>query len=90
MSEIQSSVTTLQYIIFSIDTEFASVGPKLAKNLPPVKRPYFDFLTQTKLPESSFVHNPVNPEDVKLEITCIPINESHGLYSCPPQLLECS
>ena len=25
-----------------------------------------------------------------MEIACIPINKSHGLYSCPSQLLKCS
>ena len=67
------------------NSHFASVGPKLAKKLPP------DFLSQTKSPESSFVFDPVNPEEVKLEIGCIPNNKSHGLYSCPPKLLlKCS
>ena len=68
---------------------FASVGPKLAKKLPPVQRPYFVFLSQTKSHDSSFVYNPVTPEKVKLEIACISNNKSHGLHSCPPQLLKC-
>ena len=65
---------------------FVSVGPKLAKKLPPVNPPYFDFVSQTKSPDSSFVYNPVTPEEVKLEIACIPNNKSRGLYSCPRQL----
>ena len=51
---------------------------------------FFDFLSQTKSPESSFVFDPVTREEVKLEIGSIPNNKSHGLYSCPPRLLKCS
>ena len=63
---------------------------KLTKKRPPAQRPYLEFLSQTKSLESSFVFDPVTPEEVKLEIGCIPNNKSHGLYSCPPRLLKCS
>ena len=90
-SYVGNTVTSDPIAVNNIfNRHFASVGPKLTKKLPPVQRPYFDFLSQTKSPESSFVHNPVIPEEVKLEIACIPINKSHGLYSCPSQLLKCS
>ena len=67
---------------------FASVGPKLAKKLPPVQRLYIDFLSQTKSLESSFFHNPVTPEEVQLETASIRNNNYHSLYSCSSQLLE--
>lgn len=34
------------------NSHFASVESKLAKKLPPAQRPYLDFLSQTKSPES--------------------------------------
>ena len=36
-----------------------------------------------------FAFNLVTPTEVKLEISCIPSNKSHGLYSCPKQILKC-
>ena len=62
----------------------------MGKKLPPAQRPYLNFLSQTKSLESSFVFDPVTPEEVKSEIGCIPNNKFHGLYSCPPRLLKCS
>ena len=90
-SKVGNTVNSDPIAISNIFTRhFASVAPKLAKKLPPVHPPYFDFVRQTKSPDSSFVYNPVTPEEVKLEIACIPNNKSHGLYSCPSQLLKCS
>ena len=45
---------------------------------------------RTKSPQSSFAFNLVTPEEVRSEISCLPKNKSHGLYSCPTQLLKCS
>ena len=89
-SGMQSSVTQLQQVIFSTDILLPLDLTELVKKLPPIQRPYFEFFSQTKSPESSFVHNPVTPEEVKLETASIPNNKYHGLYSCPSQLLECS
>ena len=69
---------------------FASVGPKLANKLPTVQRKYFDFLNRSNSPDSSFAFNLVTPAEVESEILRIPINKSHGLYSCPNQLLKYS
>ena len=69
---------------------FASVGPKLANKLPTVQREYFDFLNRSNSPDSSFAFNLVTPAEVELEILGIPINKSHGLYSCPTQLFKYS
>ena len=69
---------------------FASVGPKLANQLPTVQCNYFDFMNRDNSPDSSFVFNLVTPAEVELEILRIPNNKSHGLYSCPTQLLKYS
>ena len=83
-SSLGNTVTSDPSEISNIfNSHFASVGSKLAKKLPHAQRPYLDFLSQTKSPESSFVFDPVTPEGVKLKIGCIPNNKSHGLYSCP-------
>ena len=73
-----------------LNDHFASVGPKLANKLPTVQRKYFDFLNRSNSPASSFAFNLVTPAEVELEILRIPINKSHGLYSCPTQLLKYS
>ena len=90
-SNVGNTVTSDPSEICNIfNSYFASVGSKLAKKLPPARRPHLDFLSQTNSPESSFVFDPVTPEEVKLKIGCIPNYKSHGLYSCPPRLLKCS
>ena len=73
-----------------LNDHFASVGPKLANKLPTVQRKYFDFLNRSNSPDSSFAFNLVTPVEVELEILRIQINKSHGLYSCPTQLLKYS
>ena len=73
-----------------LNDHFASVGPKLANKLPTVQRKYFDFLNRSNSPDSSFAFNLITPAEVESEILCIPINKSHGLYSCPTQLLKYS
>ena len=73
-----------------LNDHFASVGPKLANKLPTVQCNYFDFLNRSNSPDSSFAFNLVSPAEVELEILRIPINKSHGLYSCPTQLLKYS
>ena len=49
-----------------------------------------DFMYRPNSPDSSFAFNLVTPAEVELEILRIPINKSHGLYSCPTQLLKYS
>ena len=73
-----------------LNKHFASVGPKLVNKLPSVQRNYFDFLNRSNSPDTSFAFNLVTPSEVKLEISRIPNNKSHGLYSCPTQILKCS
>ena len=73
-----------------LNEHFASVGPKLANKLPSVQRNYFEFLNRFYSPDTSFAFNLVTPTEVKLEISGIPSNKSHGLYSCPTQILKCA
>lgn len=83
------SVTCDQRTIANVlNDHFASVGPKLANKLPTAQRNYFDFMNGTNSPVSSFAFNLVTPAEVELEISRIPNNKSHGLYSCPTQLLK--
>ena len=85
------SVTCDQRRIANVlNDHFASVGPKLANKLPTVQRNYLEFMNRTNSPDSSFVFNLVTPAEVELEILRIPNNKSHGLYSCPTQLLKYS
>lgn len=85
------SVTCDQNRIANVlNDHFASVGPKLANKLPTVQRNYFDFMNRSNSPDSSFAFNLVTPTEVELEILRIPNNKSHGLYSCPTQLLKYS
>jgi len=71
-----------------LNDHFASVGPKLANKLPTVQRNYFDFMNRSNSPDLLFAFSLVTPTEVELEILCIPNNKSHGLYSCPTQLLK--
>ena len=85
------SVTCDQRRIANVfNDHFASVGPKLANQLPTVQCNYFDFMNRANSPDSSFAFNLVTPAEVELEILRIPNNKSHGLYSCPTQLLKYS
>ena len=85
------SVTCDQRRIANVlNDHFASVGPKLANKLPTVQRNYLEFMNRANSPDSSFVFNLVTPAEVELEILRIPNNKSHGLYSCPTQLLKYS
>ena len=76
-------------IAIILNEHFASVGPKLANKLPFVQRNYFEFLNRSCSPDTSFAFNLVTPTEVELEISRIPNNKSHGLYSCPTQVLKC-
>ena len=64
------------------------LSDKLANKLPTVQRNYFDFMNISNSPDSSFTFNLVTPAEVRLEILGTPNNNSHGLYSCPTQLLK--
>ena len=73
-----------------LNDRFAFAGPNLANKLPTVQRNYFDFLNRSNSPDSLFAFNLVTPAEVELDILRIPINKSHGFYSCHTQLLKYS
>ena len=71
-----------------LNDHFASVGPKLDNKLPSVQSNYFDFLNRYNSPDTLFAFNLVTPSEVKFEISRVPNNKSHSLYSCPTQILK--
>ena len=73
-----------------LNEHFASVGPTLSNKLPSVQRNFFEFLNRSYTPDTSFAFNLVTPTEVKLEISRVPNNKSHNLYSCPTQILKCT
>ena len=73
-----------------LNHHFASVGTKLANNLPPSQQEYRHFLSMNKSPHISFLFDPVTATEIELEILSLPDNKAHGLYSCPTKLLKCT
>ena len=87
---VTSDLSRICRIANVLNDHFASVGPKLANKLPTVQRNYFAFMNSSSSPDSSFAFNLVTPAEVELDILRIPINKSHGFYSCHTQLLKYS
>ena len=73
-----------------LNEHFATVGQRLARCIPPTQCRFTDFLKKTKSPDSSFYFQPFTSSEIRLEILCTPNNKSHGLYSCPIQILRCA
>ena len=65
-----------------LNEHFATVGQKLANQLPSTSKCFTDFLAKCKSPVSSFCFQPITPAEIRLKILSIPNNKSHGLYSC--------
>ena len=74
----------------SLNEHFATVGQKLANQLPSTAKCFTDFLGKCNSPVSSFFFQPITPAEIRLEILSIPNNESHGLYFCPTRVLKCA
>ena len=72
-----------------LNEHFATVGQKLANQLPPTPKCFTDFLGKCKSPVSSFFQ-PITPVEIRLEILSIPNNKSDGLYSRPTRILKCA
>ena len=72
-----------------LNRHFASIGNRLASDLPSSDKSFRDYLP-LNVPSCSFVFDPVLPSEIELEIMLTPTNKSHGLYSCPTRLLKCS
>ena len=72
-----------------LNEHFASVGNKLASKLTSQSN-HMNYLSKSRSPDSSFFFKPITPDDVKQEILLLTNSKSHGLYSCPAQLLKYS
>ena len=66
---------------------FASIGPRLAHNLPSPRKNFQDYLASTNH-YKSFFFDPVSSSEVDMEILATPSNKVYGLYSCPVHLLK--
>ena len=73
-----------------LSKHFSNVGNILEGKSPPVERPFTDYLRKTSSPELSFFFKPANSTWNSVSILSIPNSKSHGLYSCPSQLLKYS
>ena len=70
-----------------LNNHFASVGHRLATQLPSSPRHFSDYYQHTNY-LNSFYFVPVTPREVELEILPIPNNKAYGLYSCPTLVLK--
>ena len=70
-----------------INEHFATVGNKLANNLPIPQKHHLDFVNKCKSPISSFFFQPVLPEELLSEILLVP-NDKFMVYT--PHLLNYS
>lgn len=68
---------------------FSTVGQKLASSLSNSTKHFSDYLSADHRAHS-FFFNPVTSLEVEYEITSMPINKAHGLYSCPTRILKCA
>lgn len=73
-----------------INKHFASIGKQLADKIPNSQSDYNDYLNKIKSPEKSFFCTPISSAEIEIEIMALPMNKSHGLYSCPTKLLKLS
>ena len=67
---------------------FTTVGSKLAAKLPSSEKHLNKFLYNEKSLPSSFLFQPITPNEVKLEIMSMPANKSPGFYSCSTFILR--
>ena len=66
---------------------FASIGPRLARNISPSRKNFHDYLAVTNH-YFSFFFDPVTLSEVDLEYLATRSNKVYGLYSCPVHLLK--
>ena len=66
-----------------INEHFATVGNRPQKH-------HLDYVDKCKSPISSFLFQPVLPEELLSEILLVPNDKSYGLYSSPTKLFKCS
>jgi len=72
-----------------LNRHFASIGNRLASDLPSSDKSFCDYLP-LNVPSCSFVFDSVLPSEIELEIMLTPSKKSYGLYSWPTRLLKCS
>ena len=73
-----------------INEHFATVGNRLANNLPIPQKHHLNYVDKCKSPISFFLFQPVLPEELQSEILLVPNDKSYGLYSSPTKLPKCS
>ena len=66
---------------------FASIGPRLARNISSPRKNFQDYLAGTNH-YKSFFFDPVSSSEVDMEILATPSDKVYGLYSCPFHLLK--
>ena len=72
-----------------LNNHFASIGHKLACNMPNSPVPFTAYLPTTNIP-GSFVFDPTSPSEIELVIMQTPLDKAYGLYSCPTRILRCA
>ena len=70
-----------------INHYFASIGPRLARNISSPRKNFQDYLAGTNH-YKSFFFDPVSSSEVDMEILATPSNKVYGLHSCPVHLLK--
>ena len=71
----------------NFNLHFASIGPRLVRNISPPRKNFEDYLAVTNH-YLSFFFDPVTLSQVDLEILATPSNKVYGLYSCPVHVLK--
>ena len=70
----------------TLNEYFATVGDKLASDIPEVSDTFSNYLDPPL--SNTFYFDPIIPQEVESEITTLPENKAYGLYSSPAKLLK--
>ena len=68
-----------------LNKHFASCGSTLAAKLPHSERHFSEYLVNSPM---TFYFDPVTPGEVESETSLLSLNKSHGVYSCPVNILK--
>ena len=74
---------------YKLNKHFASVGPRLASEIPLSHKHFSNYLPKPST-LGSFAFQPVTLSEVELEILLMPHNKAFGLFSCPTRMLKCT
>lgn len=58
--------------------------------MPTPQKHHLDYVDHCKSPTLSFFFQPVQPKELRSEISLVPNDKSYGLYSSPTKLFKCS